>query len=58
MKPINKLRRLGFRDATVMNEDAEKALIRIRTTNGWVYERFANEAEAVAWAARHQPENK
>lgn len=58
MKPITKLRRLGFRNSTVMSEDAEKALIRIRTANGWVYERFANEAEAVAWAAKHTPENE
>lgn len=54
MDILQKLSDLGFTNATVLNETS--GLTRIRTSKGWVYERFASEAQLEAWASRNKPE--
>lgn len=54
MDILQKLADLGFTNAAVLNE--AQGLVRIRTSNGWVYERFKTEAQIEAWAARNKPE--
>lgn len=54
---LQRLASHGFTLATVLNDDGRVALLRIRTSKGWVYERFPsdNPAAVDAWAARHMP---
>jgi hypothetical protein len=54
MDILQKLADLGFTNASVLNEAS--GLTRIRTSKGWVYERFEAEWQIDAWAARHEPE--
>lgn len=54
MDILQKLADLGFTNATILNEAS--GLTRIRTSRGWVYERFASEPQLEAWAARNKPE--
>lgn len=54
MDILQKLADLGFTNAAVLNK--AQGLVRIRTSNGWVYERFKTEAQIEFWAARNKPE--
>ncbi len=54
MDILAKLADLGFTNAAVLNE--AQGLTRIRTSKGWVYERFKSEEQIEAWANRHIPE--
>jgi hypothetical protein len=54
MDILQKLADLGFTNATMLNE--AQGLVRIRTSKGWVYERFKTESQIEAWAARNKPE--
>lgn len=54
MDILQKLSDLGFTNAAVLNETS--GLTRIRTSRGWVYERFTTEAQLDAWASRNNPE--
>lgn len=54
MDILQKLADLGFTNASILNEAS--GLTRIRTSKGWVYERFTAEWQIDAWAARNKPE--
>lgn len=54
MDTLKKLGALGFKNASVL--DDKKGLTRIRTSEGWVYERFASEDAVAAWATNRKPE--
>lgn len=54
MDILKKLEDLGFQSATVLDE--KKGTTRIRTSKGWVYERFESEDAINAWSVRHKPE--
>lgn len=50
---------LGFENAAVVNEQRGKIVVRVRTSNGWVYEKFDKDnlhSEMEAWAAGRSPE--
>lgn len=51
---LEKLADLGFSNAELL--DDKKGTTRVRTSKGWVYERFASEDAVSAWAVRHKPE--
>ncbi|XAI96514.1 hypothetical protein [Microcystis phage Mae-JY35] len=55
---IERLASLGFTNAEVLNSDGPKSTVRIRTSKGWVYERFTKDnLDAIdLWASRHEPE--
>lgn len=55
MDILKKLGALGFKNASVL--DDKKGLTRIRTSEGWVYERFASEDAVAAWAINRKPES-
>jgi hypothetical protein len=55
MDILKKLTVLGFENASVLDE--KKGLTRIRTSEGWVYERFASEDAIDAWATNRKPES-
>lgn len=49
---------LGFTNAAVVNERRNKIVVRVRTSHGWVYERFSLEnlqSEIEAWAVGREP---
>jgi hypothetical protein len=54
MDILAKLTELGFTNAAVLNE--AQGLVRVRTSKGWVYDRFKTEAQVEAWAAKNSPE--
>lgn len=58
MNPLEKLESLGFSNAAVVGLQPDRITVRVRTTKGWVYEKFDadDEPALVAWAAKHAPE--
>jgi len=57
MAILQKLTDLGFTQAEVTGEAKGKTAVRVRTSKGWVYERFTDEAAVQRWANFHMPEN-
>lgn len=57
---LSRLSELGFTNASEIREEGPRTLYRIRTSRGWVYERFPkDDASAVdRWAAHHEPEDR
>lgn len=53
---LQKLAELGFTNAEVTGERKGIFCVRIRTANGWVYERFTSAGAIPSWAVRHSPE--
>lgn len=55
---IERLASLGFTNAEILNSDGLTTTVRIRTSKGWVYERFPKDnLDAIdLWASRHEPE--
>lgn len=55
---LEHLASLGFANAEQVNARGDQVALRIRTSNGWVYEWFKDGDTAAldAWAARHRPE--
>ena len=53
---LQKLNELGFTNAEVTGERKGIFCVRVRTENGWVYERFASPGAVPSWAVRHSPE--
>ena len=53
-----KLKAIGFETVEAIEDKRRKGTLvyKIRTANGWTYERFADEAEVDAWAVNHRPE--
>lgn len=56
MTILEKLSSLGFENAHLISEAKGKSTLKIRTSKGWVYERFSSEDEAGRWANFHSPE--
>lgn len=54
MDILQKLADLGFTNASVFGE----GLTRVRTSRGWVYERFKTEEQIIAWARNREPEEQ
>jgi hypothetical protein len=52
---VQKLIELGFKDVTDLGSKNGWTLVRVMTSKGWAYERFATVAEVEAWARAHQP---
>lgn len=50
-----KLAELGFTEVTDLGSKNGKTLVRVRTSQGWVYERFATVDDVVAWARNRTP---
>lgn len=58
MTILESLMGLGFKEASVVNEQKDTLVVRVWTTKGWAYERFdkAGSADAVtAWAKGKEP---
>lgn len=55
---LDRLASLGFTNAEVLIEGQIVTTVRIRTSKGWVYERFPNDNfDAINdWSTRHEPE--
>lgn len=53
---LERLASHGFSPVADLGKDRNKTLVRVRTADGWVYERFADAAEVDQWAAHHKPE--
>jgi hypothetical protein len=53
-----KIKSLGFDNVEAIPDQTRRGVTvyRIRTANGWTYERFASEADVDAWAINHRPE--
>ena len=56
MAVLDKLSELGFVTASESGTSRGVKTYRIRTANGWVYERFANDEAVQEWAKYHKPE--
>jgi len=59
MKATDILASLGFDKATIISDNRGKIVVRVRTSQGWVYEKFdpANLREQIeAWAVGRSPE--
>jgi hypothetical protein len=55
---LQKLTDLGFTQATVTGEAKGISTVRVRTSKGWVYDRFASDEAVERWANFHQPESE
>lgn len=53
---LERLASHGFSPVADLGKDRNKTLVRVRTADGWVYERFADAAEVDQWAAHHKPD--
>ncbi len=50
-----KLIDLGFKEVTDLGSKNGWTLVRVMTSRGWAYERFATVSEVEAWAKAHKP---
>jgi hypothetical protein len=57
MTIIEKLASLGFTNTELIGEARGKSTVKIRTTKGWVYEKFATIDDVARWAVFHEPED-
>lgn len=58
MSAVEILAGLGFEQAQQTGEARGKTIVRIRTSKGWVYEKFDSaglEQSIARWAGGHQP---
>lgn len=55
MTILEKIAALGFTNATDLGSKGGKTLVRVMTSRGWVYERFASVDDVVVWAMGHYP---
>ncbi len=53
---VSKLASLGFTKSSLIGEKNGIATLRIRTLQGWTYERFAAPEDVDAWSLKHEPE--
>lgn len=56
MTALETLADLGFTNSTIVATKGAVQTFRIRTSKGWAYERFTDEASVRTWADKHQPE--
>jgi hypothetical protein len=52
---LQKLTALGFTNAADLGTKNGKTLVRVMTSKGWAYERFATIADVTAWAVGRLP---
>jgi hypothetical protein len=55
MTIVQALAALGFTDSTDLGSKNGKTLVKVRTSLGWAYERFASVEEAETWARGRSP---
>lgn len=58
MTLVQKFHDAGFTTATIVAETRAGQVVRVRTSNGWVYEKIKADDtnfDVEAWAARRQP---
>lgn len=55
MTIIERLKKLGFKKVEDLGTKNGWTLVKVRTSKGWVYERFATESEAETWAQGRKP---
>lgn len=55
MTIVQKLAELGFTNAVDLGSKNGKTLVKVMTSKGWAYERFASVDEVVAWARGRLP---
>lgn len=56
MAILETLAEAGFTDATAVGDDDGAQIVRVRTSRGWVYERFRSDDQVAPWARKHNPE--
>lgn len=56
MAILQKLTDLGFTNSAQVKESAGVTTVRIRTSRGWVYEKFSSAEQVDDWAKFHGPE--
>ena len=56
MAIVPKLNELGFVNCTQVKEAAGVTTVRVRTSRGWVYEKFSSAEQVGDWAKFHSPE--
>jgi len=57
MTVLDKLSTLGFGEAVEAGTSRGVKTYRIRTSKGWVYQRFDTEADVQEWSKYHKPED-
>lgn len=55
---LDYLASLGFTNASILSQTPSKALVKVRTSKGWTYERFPIDDNGAIdrWASHHEPE--
>ena len=56
MAILQALADLGFADATIVGDREDTQTVRVRTSRGWVYEKFRGEEQVAPWARKHNHE--
>ena len=56
MAILQKLSERGFTNAEVTGEAKGITTVRVRTSKGWIYHKFASVDQVDAWAKFHRPE--
>jgi len=56
MAVMEKLASLGFEEAAEAGVSRGVKTYRIRTSNGWVYQRFVTDDDVQEWSKYHKPE--
>jgi len=56
MAILQALADLGFSNTAIVGDKDGVATVRIRTSKGWVYERFSSSEQVAPWATRYSPE--
>lgn len=57
MAILDKLTDLGFTKAENLGDAKGITTVRVRTSRGWIYERFASDEQVESWAKFHMPED-
>jgi len=57
MAIVQKLNDLGFLSTESIAEAKGITTVRVRTSKGWVYEKFSSPVQVEAWANFHAPES-
>lgn len=57
MAILQKLSDLGFSNCQQVKESSGVVTVRVRTTRGWVYEKFSSASQVDDWSKFHRPEN-
>lgn len=55
MTVVQKLTELGFTEVTDLGSKNGWTLVKVMTSKGWAYERFATVSEVESWARGRQP---